>query len=114
MKTTSWMVIILLTGVLALVGGCGKSTPKAQDGEEVNGVKVEMAKFQRELGSASDAKVQFGVSMVVVRFKVGEYTTVLAELNKLANNPSLTEPQKKIVADLTEQTKQVMAKGPAR
>jgi hypothetical protein len=114
MKTTTWMVMILLTGVLALAGGCGKSAPKVQDWDEVNGVKVDLPKFQRELGSAVDQQAQFSTSMVIVRFKVGEYAVVLAELNKLANNPTLTPTQKKVVLDMTEQVKQLMAKGPAR
>jgi len=114
MKTTSWMVMILLTGVLALTDGCSKSAPKLQDWEEVNGVKVELPKLQRDLGPLADPQIQFSVSLIVVRFKVGEYPVVLAELNKLANNPGLTEAQKKLVIDVAEQTKQVMAKGPAR
>ena len=33
-------------------------------------------------------------------------------LDKLSHNPGLTESQKKVVADLIEQTKQVIAKTP--
>ena len=114
MKTTTWMVMILLAGVLALAGGCSKSAPKLQDWDEVNGVKVDMPKLQRALGPSADPKVQSSTSIIVVRFKGGEYATVLAELNKLASNPNLTEAQKQTVLDVTEQTKQLIAKGPAR
>jgi len=39
------------------------------------------------------------------------FPQALVELNKLAQNPGLSEPQKKVVSALIEQTKQVIAKG---
>jgi hypothetical protein len=35
---------------------------------------------------------------------------MIVELDKLGNNPSLSEPQKKLVNDLIEQMEQVIAK----
>jgi hypothetical protein len=42
--------------------------------------------------------------------RYGTYPDALAALDKLASDPSLTEPQKKAVSDLIEGVKQTLAK----
>ena len=59
-----------------------------------------------ELKALSDEAikyVQFGRS----------YPTGLAALDKLANAPGLTDDQKKVVAEVTAQVKQMMGRGAA-
>ena len=46
--------------------------------------------------------------------RYGDYNKALAELDKLANNASLTEPQKKIVSEVTEQVKKAAASSPVK
>jgi hypothetical protein len=50
--------------------------------------------------------VSFGI-------RYGDFNKTLAELTKLAGNPSLTEPQKKAVNDVIAQVKQALDKGAA-
>lgn len=44
--------------------------------------------------------------------RYGQFPQAMVQLDKLAHVPNLTEPQKKLVNDLLEQTKQVIAKAP--
>jgi hypothetical protein len=44
--------------------------------------------------------------------RFGQFPQAMVQLDKLAHVPNLTEPQKKLVNDLLEQTKQVVAKAP--
>jgi hypothetical protein len=106
MKTTNGIALILLSGVLALAG-CGKSKPAA--GPMISGVTVEVAKLQQAFATASP-DLQTAVDAVKMGVRYGDYAATLAELDKLANNPSLTEAQKKIVAEVAEQVKQVASK----
>jgi hypothetical protein len=64
-------------------------------------------------GAAPDVTSELNEAQRTLRY--GLYEKTLTSLDKLASNPSLTEPQKKVVADVIEQMKQVVAKlGAAR
>ncbi len=106
MKRIYAITILVVAGVLALAG-CGKSKPAA--GPTIDGVTVDMGKFTAVFGTAGP---QFQASFNAVRTGVryGDYASALAELDKLAANPSLTETQKQVVALVTEQIKQVASK----
>ncbi len=108
MKTANWMMMFLLAGVLALTG-CGKEKSAAP---VVEGVAVDLPKLQEAFATAS-ADLQNIVSEVTMGVRYADYPRATAALGKLANAPGLTEPQKKILTDITEQVKQLASKAPA-
>ncbi len=99
-------MMFLLAGVLALVG-CGK--PKAPPPPTVEGVALDIPKLREAFASATP-ELQGGAMDVASSVRYGEYDRALAALAKLANAPGLTEAQKTIVSQVTEQVKQVAAK----
>jgi uncharacterized lipoprotein NlpE involved in copper resistance len=114
MKTANWMMMFLLAGVLALVG-CGKAKeePRTMVAE---GVQVDVPKLEAAFATVGP-ELQKNVGEVRVALRYADYPTVLSALDKLANAPSLTEPQKKILSVVTDQVKQVASKAavpPAR
>ena len=107
MKKTQWMLGLCVAGVAAF-GGCSRKAENLP-AWEIRGVQVDMPQLDVVFVNASQ-EVQGNVAMFKRYFRYGQYPQALVELQKLANQPSLTEPQKKLVSDLTEQTKQVLAK----
>ncbi len=107
MKTADWMVLCLLAGVLALAG-CSKEKPAPV----MEGVAVDLPKLQ-ETFSAAGADAQNAVSEVRMGIRYGDYARATAALNKLAGTAGLTEAQKKVVNDITEQVKQLASKAAA-
>ena len=49
-------------------------------------------------------------SKATMAIRYGQHAEALAELEKLAANASLTEPEKKVVNDVIGQVKQLLAK----
>ena len=110
MKTLKWMALVLTAGMLALAG-CSKAQ-KLPDSQDVNGVSVDLPKLQNAfVGAPPD--VLNDVSQVAFGMRYGDYMKALASLDKLASNTTITEAQKKVVADVIEQVKKVMAQTPA-
>jgi hypothetical protein len=108
MKTTNWMTMFLLAGLFALAS-CGKPAPPPP---VQKGVTIDMPKLQEAFANAS-AECQACIAETVNGVRYGELASALVALEKLANTPGLTEPQKKIVAQVTDQVKQVANKTPA-
>jgi len=109
MKTTYCVIALLAVGLVA-ISGCKKAeqvqTPEAY------GVKVDLPKLDTVFVGA-DEQVQASVGSFRRCIRYRQFPQALAELGKLASQPALTEAQKKLVSDLTEQTKEVMAKATA-
>jgi acetate kinase len=78
----------------------------------LNGVSVDLPKLQQAFQPASP-EAQTSLAKTVMSVRYGQYPEALAELDKLANTAGISEAQKKIVTDVIEQLKQVMAKAPA-
>jgi phage tail protein X len=108
MKMTKWLTVLVMAGVLALAG-CSKA-PSAQQDVEVNGVKVSLPALQQSLSTSTDKDVQSSQGQMAYGLRYRNYAQVQAELAKLAANPTLTDAQKKLVAKVDEQMKQVVAK----
>jgi hypothetical protein len=105
MKIVNWMMMVLLAGGLALTG-CGKKpTPMPVSG-------VDVPKLREAFATASP-EIQVAVSEVTMGVRYGDYSRAFAALDKLAKAPNLSEPQKKIVAEVIEQVKQLASKAPA-
>jgi len=101
------MMLVLLAGLLA-VAGCGKEAPRTP---VMQGVKVDLPKLQEAFATASP-ELQNAVSEVSMGVRYGEYPRAFAALDKIAKATDLTEPQKKITAEVTEQIKQLASKAP--
>lgn len=110
MKTTRWL-FPLLGAFLCLVVGCNRSDRPSEMSREYYGVKVDWPQLDTQFANASP-DVQGGVAVVKRAFRYALFPQAIVGLEKLSGNPSLTETQKKLVNDLIEQTKQVMAKAP--
>ena len=111
MKTTNWIYGVLAAGLLA-VAGCGQSQ-KAPQPMDINGVKVDLPKFRQAFATVNP-ELQSSLGKVTMSVRYGQYPEAVAELEKLANNPSLTEPQKKVATEVLQQLKQVVSQTPAR
>jgi hypothetical protein len=94
-----------------LVGGCGKA--KTPPPPEYNQVTVDLPKLTQAFTGTTTPEVQQSVNMVQRNLRYGDYTKALMSLDELANNPAVTEPQKKVVAELIEQVKKVISQAPA-
>ena len=91
--------------------GCNKSGKPAPPKTDYAGVTVDWPKLDTDFANG-DPDVQEGAYMAKRHIRYERFTQALMELDKLSNNPKLTESQKKVVNGLIEQTKQVIAKTP--
>jgi hypothetical protein len=107
MKTTLWIFAPPIIGLLASAG-CKKGDDEPGPTPVYYGVKVDLPKLDTEFINASQ-EVQASAAQVKQCLRYAQLPQALAELSKLAHNPRLTEPQKKVVDDLLKQTKQVIA-----
>jgi hypothetical protein len=107
--------IIPLTGLLAaslmLVAGCGNSD-KTPPAPQVNGVTVDIPKLTQAFADASP-ELKSTATQVGFNIRYGKYEDALMALDKLANDPNVTEPQKKVVAEVIEQAKKLANAAPA-
>ena len=110
MKTAKYFALILAAGAL-VSSGCKKQ--EAAPAPTYSGVVVDMPKFNEAFANVNP-DIQGDVTMVGFGIRYGDPVKSLMALDKLANNPSLTEPQKKIVATVTEQVKQLADKKPKK
>jgi len=110
MNMTKWIMICLLAVALAPVG-CSKKD-SSQSGQpqavtiDVPKLRAAFAAASPELKALSDdaiGNIEFGRS----------YSAGLATLEKLASAPDITEEQKKVVAEVTDQVKKMMGGGAA-
>jgi len=105
-NTTNYLLMVLLAGGLAFAG-CGKPASTQVQGTTI--AAMDVPKFQQAFPSPTPAQ-QSSIDKVRMGVRYGTYPDVLAALDKLASDPSLTEPQKKAVSDLIEGVKQTLAK----
>jgi hypothetical protein len=106
MRTTNWLVGILMAGALVLGGG-GKSEKPAPS------AAVILAKLQQAFPAATP-EIQKSLGKIAFGFRYGQYPAALAELDNLAANPSLTEAQKQAVSGFTEEMKKMAARAAAK
>jgi hypothetical protein len=108
MKIVNWMTMCLLAGVLGLTG-CSKEKPAAP---VMDGVTVDLPKLREAFATASP-DLQTSVSEVGMGIRYTDYPRAFTALAKLDSAPGVTEAQKNIVGEVTEQIKQLAAKAPA-
>jgi hypothetical protein len=109
MKTTQYLLIVLMAGVLALAG-CGKSDKQTPPPRQP-GV-VDLGPLQNAFPDPSpDVKGSLDKLRFAARY--GQFEAELVELDKLIAIPNLTEPQKKVINDIIEQVKVAIQSRPA-
>ncbi len=110
MKMTKWIMICLLAVALAPVG-CGKKDTGTTT--QPQAVTIDVPKLRAAFASADpELKAMSEEAIKYVQFG-RSYSTGLGVLDKLANAPGATDDQKKVVAEVTAQVKQVMGGGAA-
>jgi len=110
MMTKNWVFSILAAALLA-ESGCGQRE-KAPQPTIINGVKVDLAKFQQAFAGASP-ELQNSAFKVPMSIRYRQYGEAIAALEKLSANASLTEPQRKVAEELLAQLKQVVKQAQA-
>jgi len=107
MKALNWLSTLVLVSVVA-IAGCGKPKPPPSPTVAFN-AHVDIAKLQETLSTNTDTEVQASLTRIASGLRYGyDFEAVLVELDKLNQNPNLTEPQKKVVGEVMEQVKQVL------
>lgn len=102
------MMMSLLAGVLALAG-CAKEKAAVP---VMDGVTVDLPKLKDAFATVSP-EIRVSVSEVAIGVKESNYPRAFAALAKLDSAPGLTEPQKTIVATVTDEVKQLASKAAA-
>ncbi len=103
----------LLCAALASGFGCKKSAAAAPEPAPavMRGVKVDLPKLQQKL-EQSNPDVQQAMSRMLMALRSRNFEMAIMELDKVANNPSTTEEQKKLALKVIDQLKEVMNKPP--
>jgi len=108
------MFVCLLALVLFGFASCGKKESAALPAQDIGGVKVDIPKLQ-QVFAAAPQPVQDQFHQATASMRYGQYEKALQYLDKLLNDPAVTDPQKKVVSEVIEEMKQVIAKvGPSR
>ena len=92
--------------------GCKKEDHQGS-AQQFHGVNVDWPKLETEFAKAGQ-DVQDSLNLAKRFLRYAQFPQALMELDKLSNNPSLTDSQKKLVNDLIQQTKQEVTKAPAQ
>jgi len=109
MRTPHWLFAVLAV-CFVVFSGCKKAEkPLAQTADSSS---VDWRKVDSEFANASP-ELRDSVSLIKRFFRYAQFPRAMMELQKLAGAPNLTESQKKLVNDLTEQAKLEIAKAPA-
>jgi hypothetical protein len=113
MKPGDFVRMLLFATLLALPA-CGKKAPPGPEPIVINGIKIDGPKLTEAFVGADPALTS--QAHEAVRFlRYGLYVNSLEALDKMSRDPKLNEAQKKVVGEVIEQVKQLVAKsGPNR
>jgi len=106
MKSTLCAVALAAT-LLPVTEGCKKAQSQTA-AQDRYGIGIDWPRLDSDFRDG-DPAVQAGVASIKRSILYHQFPQAIANLEKLASNPSLTDPQKKILNDLRDQTRQVMA-----
>ncbi len=114
MKLTNFVLGIFLAVGLAGLAGCKKKQAGTiiPPPMTVEGVNVELPKLMALIDAGGNAELQASVRNVQMSLRYRQWDKTLAEMEKLAANPTLNDEQKKAANEVFEQLKQVAAKAP--
>ncbi len=108
MKSSRPVISALLLVLLGLAG-CGKPKPTSLPPATANGATLDMQALAQALASSPSPEVKAAFGDFYSQLRYSQYGQANADLDKIAADPSLTEAQKKAVADAKEQLKQMAA-----
>ncbi len=101
---------VLLVVALACCGGCQKREEKIEiPAPEFSGVKVNLPKLEAEFATAG-AEVLQTLSHIRHNFNYGLYLKAVADLERLAKLPNLTDVQRQVVAEVVSQAQPLLTK----
>jgi hypothetical protein len=106
-----WLTCALCLALSALLGACGKSEtdPDLQPAMEVEGVKVDFPALQASVLKASP-EIQSAVSEAATKVRYKRYIDALTQVDETLKQPGLNDKQKKLMARVFEQLKEVLQK----
>ena len=110
MKKLNWLLVVLVAAVVGLAG-CSK-TAKLAKTQKVNGVDVAFPELMQSLIDNKDKDVQKALGNLAFGLRYGDLSAVQKDLDSLANNATVNDAQKKLVATVSEQVKTAAAQAP--
>ena len=100
--------------LLAVLGACSKSSEADKlPPMEFEGVKVDTPRLMAEFVSAPP-QLQGPVNEAVTKARYRQYLQAMMALDQVLKSPELTEKQKKLIAQVIDQLKEVIAKAPQK
>jgi hypothetical protein len=97
---------------LMLLGACGKSSEADKlPPVELEGVKVDTPRLMAEFVDASP-ELQRLVNDAVTKVRYKQYLQAMMDLDQVLKSPSLNDKQKKLITQVLDQLKEVVAKAP--
>ena len=115
MNITKWVMICLLAPALAPAGCSKKETsnqPQAISMDASNqpqAISIDMARVRDAFATASPELLEL-TKEAIGAISATNYTAAVPAWDKLAADPGLTDDQKKVVAELSAQVKQMAAR----
>ncbi|HZR20626.1 MAG TPA: hypothetical protein VFE51_25310 [Verrucomicrobiae bacterium] len=105
------LLLGLIVAVAIVSAGCSKSD-KAPPAPEFQGVQVDLPKLTAAFENANQ-DLKTTTTQVGFNVRYQKYEDALMGLDKLANDPNVTEAQKKVVNEVIEQVKKLAGATPA-
>ncbi len=99
----------LLAATLFLSTGCKKQ--RVEPVQKEGNVSIDMRQVY-DLSHGSSPEVQAAVSRLETEIRYSQYVQALADLDKIANDPSLNAEKKKEAQDLINQVKELAKSAP--
>jgi len=97
-----------------MLGACSKSSEADKlPPMEFEGVKVDTPRLMAEFVNAPP-QLQRPVSDAITKARYKQYLQSMMALDQVLKSPELTEKQKKLIAQVIDQLKEVVAKAPPR
>jgi cell pole-organizing protein PopZ len=104
----------LCLAFLASLAACSKSSEADKlPPMEVEGVNVDTPRLMAEFVNASP-ELQRPVNEAVTKIRYKQYLQAMMGLDEVLKRPDLNDKQKKLVAQVIDQLKEVIAKAPPR
>ena len=104
------LVVLSVAAALLFTAGCKKK--ETVQAPEFQGVTIDLPKLNDAFANTTSQDIKTTVTQVGFNLRYQKYEDALMSLDKLANDPAVTDAQKKVVAEIIEQTKK-LANAPA-
>jgi hypothetical protein len=104
-KPSTWILGIALAGLLGVTGwGCKRSEPAPRMPKYYN-VEVNLPKLRKTL-EVPGLDVTNQLRQITMRMRYGQMVDAIVMLDKIKDNPAVTDPQKQVIDELIGQIKQ--------